>query len=435
MAQRFEARRRLQIGRTVSNHRPHLEAKVFNNDLYIRLLQQPDTYRSPYAVVKNNRVKRKLLEIAERFQFLDRGFAEYFQEIVPSFDHDHVQKLLKDARKSIAMKQSQDTADTDADTSDSVVLGELSHFCEDVARGWEQNGPKPQFAPHNRNKDILYYLQDAYEAPYWDLMMTLFSKWRVNSRSLSGDVVVHALNSIKLDIKEKKARLGDEMRALSESEKEEIAPILRGIDARLEILGSIWDNNTSSFEIDDMLTCMFESKAEPSDISSREQLPSTLPTHPQNVSVLCSINHLAFANTAIKETIWLVALSLVCFMIATIPLMRGFAISAQENSIGTTQDADFYYLIQGSVMTVLGNFLMVIPLLKESWFSPAYIWMWTFMLMSLLMCGVSVGLYLVVQTGWSSMVAFFASVAGTSAVLIVTQATVKIAPEEKVKKE
>ncbi|KAK3207537.1 hypothetical protein GRF29_103g1324892 [Pseudopithomyces chartarum] len=377
MTKRLEARKRLQEGRT------------------IRPLQQPDTYRSPYAVVKNSRVKRTLLEIAERFQFLDRGFAEYFQEIVPTFDHDHVRNLLKDARNSIAVKQSQDTSDAEA--SDTVVLGELGHFCEDVARGWEQKSSKLKFMPHNRDKDILYYLQDVYEVPYWDLMMTLFSKWRANSRSLSGDVVMHVLNSIKLDVREKKARLGKEMRALSEAEKEEIAPIIRGIDARLEILGSMWDNNTSNFEIDNMLT--------------------------------------PFANTAVQETVWLVALSLICFMIATIPLMRGFAISAQENSIGTTQDADFYYLIQGNVMTVLGNFLMVIPLLKESWFSPTYIWMWTFMLMSLLMCGVSVGLYLVVQTGWSSMVAFFASVAGTSAVLVVTQATVKIAPEEKVKKE
>lgn len=383
--------------------------------------------------MKNSRVKRTLLEIAERFQFLDRGFAEYFQEIVPTFDHDHVRNLLKDARNSIAVKQSQDTSDAEA--SDTVVLGELGHFCEDVARGWEQKSSKLKFMPHNRDKDILYYLQDVYEVPYWDLMMTLFSKWRANSRSLSGDVVMHVLNSIKLDVREKKARLGKEMRALSEAEKEEIAPIIRGIDARLEILGSMWDNNTSNFEIDNMLTRMFESKVEPSDTSSREQLPSTSVTHPQNVSLLHSINNTAFANTAVQETVWLVALSLICFMIATIPLMRGFAISAQENSIGTTQDADFYYLIQGNVMTVLGNFLMVIPLLKESWFSPTYIWMWTFMLMSLLMCGVSVGLYLVVQTGWSSMVAFFASVAGTSAVLVVTQATVKIAPEEKVKKE
>ena len=119
-------------------------------------------------------------------------------------------------------------------------------------------------------------------------------------------------------------------------------------------------------------------------------------------------------------------------MVAMIPLMRGFAISAQEGNVGTTKDADFYYLIQGNIMTVLGNFLMVIPLLKESWFSPAYIWMWTFMLMSLVMCGVSVGLYLLVHTGWSSMVAFFASLAGTSAVLVLTQAT---APGEKIKKE
>ena len=180
------------------------------------------------------------------------------------------------------MRQSLDTIDGEA--SASIVLGQLGDFCEDVAHGWmKETGQKLKFAPHNRDKDILYYLQDAYEIPYWDLMMNLFSSWRVNSKSLSGDVVIHVLNSVKLDIKEKKTRLGDVMRSLSQSEKDEIAPILKGIDARLDTLGSFWDNNASNFEIDDMLSCMFEAKTISSDTSSSEQPAFDPTTRSRNV--------------------------------------------------------------------------------------------------------------------------------------------------------
>ena len=44
----------------------------------------------PYVVVTDQKIRRRLLWIAQRLQFLDRAFAEYFQTVVSSFGHEHV---------------------------------------------------------------------------------------------------------------------------------------------------------------------------------------------------------------------------------------------------------------------------------------------------------------------------------------------------------
>lgn len=74
----------------------------------------------------------------------------------------------------------------------------------------------------------------------------------------------------------------------------------------------------------------------------------------------------------------LVALSLVFLTAAVVPGYKGFAISMQENSKGSTADADFWYLIQSNIMAVLENFAMVIPPVRKSWSSPAYTRIWIF---------------------------------------------------------
>jgi hypothetical protein len=41
----------------------------------LRAIEQPTTY-TPYAVVPDRKIKHRLLRIAHRFQYIDRGFAE-----------------------------------------------------------------------------------------------------------------------------------------------------------------------------------------------------------------------------------------------------------------------------------------------------------------------------------------------------------------------
>lgn len=131
----------------------------------------------------------------------------------------------------------------------------------------------------------------------------------------------------------------------------------------------------------------------------------------------------------------LVALILVFLVGAIIPGYKAFALSMQRSGPGSTEDAEFWYLIQSSIMAVLGNVVTVVPLLKKSWLSPAYSLMWTFFMFGLAFSAISIIIYPLVNTGWSAMVSFFGSIASAASVLVMTQATSKTANRAKVKSE
>jgi glucose dehydrogenase len=127
---------------------------------------------------------------------------------------------------------------------------------------------------------------------------------------------------------------------------------------------------------------------------------------------------------------------IILFLIAAIiPGYKAFAISMQARAVGSTGDADFWYLIQSSIMAVMGNIIMVVPLLKKSWFSPAYGLMWAFFALGLAFVVISIILYPLVNPGWSFMVAFFGSVASAASVLTMTQATAREDNRGKVKSD
>jgi hypothetical protein len=131
----------------------------------------------------------------------------------------------------------------------------------------------------------------------------------------------------------------------------------------------------------------------------------------------------------------LIALILLFLIAAIIPGYKAFALSMQGRAVGSTGDADFWYLVQNSIMAVMGNIIMVVPLLKKSWFSPAYGIMWAFFGLGLAFAVISVILYPLVNPGWSFMVAFFGSIASAAPVLIMTQATAKEGNRVKMKSD
>lgn len=118
----------------------------------------------------------------------------------------------------------------------------------------------------------------------------------------------------------------------------------------------------------------------------------------------------------------LVALVLIFFTAAIVPGYKGFAISMKSDTPGSTGDADFWYLVQSSIMAVLGNITMVVPLLGRSWFLPAYGLMWMFFWLGLIFAVTAIAIYPFCNTGWSSMISFFGSVASVASVLVMTQA-------------
>lgn len=249
-----------------------------------QLLDSPGYY-APYAVVISHKIKTRLHHIAERFQYLDRGFAEYFQVVVASFDQDHVRQLLDNARKNVAKSQNHNSGRVGG--VESIYLGDLGHFCEEVlgTRG-QPNGQNPKFVvTYGRDQEILHYLQDAFEVPYWELMLDFFLRWRANSKTLSGDVVLRVLDSVKLDVLDGKRRLLDELENLKGSDEEDIEPILKGINARIAVLQSVWDSTTSNLEKDDALASVFEKSRNSSPVT-HPRGPHDQPTRSPNVRII-----------------------------------------------------------------------------------------------------------------------------------------------------
>lgn len=107
----------------------------------------------------------------------------------------------------------------------------------------------PEFAiTYRRDEEMMHYLQDALEVPYWDFMMSLFLGWRSNIKSLSGDVVLRVLHGVRQDLIDERHRLELEI-ASSGTDQKDTSFILEGIDNRIEILDSIWYSTESELSL------------------------------------------------------------------------------------------------------------------------------------------------------------------------------------------
>ncbi|EMD70053.1 hypothetical protein COCSADRAFT_132540 [Bipolaris sorokiniana ND90Pr] len=376
--------------------------------------QLQDRCYAPYKTVRNRKIKLRLLQIASVTKFLDRGFAEYFQVAVLSFGKHQAQQLLQDARKTIARMQNKQ------DDPDSADIGDLGHFCEQSAiTSGDAEQRRPRFTvTQRRDEETLHYLQDGLEIPYWEFMADIFLGWKANSSALSGDVVLRVLHSTKLELLDGRRRLMDEMVALQGDDAEDIMPIIDGIDARIKVLDSLWDSASSNPDGTHYSLVSFLEQPLRQPLIAVEE--TTLSSQDEQ------IGHQV-------ETATLIALILLFIIVAIIPGYKAFALSMQDSAVGSIGDADFWYLIQSSIMAVMGNVIMVVPLFKKSWFSPAYGLMWVFFALGLAFAIVAVIIYPLLNPGWSSMVAFFGSIASVASVLIMTQATAREGTKAKVK--
>lgn len=127
---------------------------------------------------------------------------------MPSFGRQNVRQQLKALEVRLQeAKPAKAKNPTPEGSPQPIYLGDLGHFCEEVARTWEtpthgstskderrepaEHSPKFAVRP-GRDYEILYCLQDAFEVPYWEFMLDLFLQRRANSTALSGEVVLRA---------------------------------------------------------------------------------------------------------------------------------------------------------------------------------------------------------------------------------------------------
>lgn len=140
-------------------------------------------------------------------------------------------------------------------------------------------------------------------------------------------------------------------------------------------------------------------------------------------------------QSSASDPLLLVTLVLLTLIVATIPFVLGFKAS---NERGTTSDADFWLNISSSIFTIMANFVMIIQLTEGSRFSTRYMYVWIWFFLGIVCAIISVAIYPFCNTAWSSLMSFFATIAGFGATLSVAmtiETTRSDAPNSKKKIE
>jgi hypothetical protein len=236
--------------------------------------ESADSY-VPYVFVKDRTIKAHLCHIAKLFQYIDHGFAEYFKVVVSRLPRSTVEGYLESARNKVKRKQplSQHKDHTDP----SVNLGDLGNFCEKILD--RQSTPETACALYEitdcTQEDLLHYLQDAFEVPYWQIMLELFLQQNANSRSLSANVVFRVLSSFKMEVLQRRDVIQRDLKSLEKSRVEDIEPLTRGIDARIAVLEDAWHKDISDLEACGPFQALFSSLETDHSSTSLEETPAT----------------------------------------------------------------------------------------------------------------------------------------------------------------
>jgi hypothetical protein len=155
-------------------------------------------------------------------------------------------------------------------------------------------------------------------------------------------------------------------------------------------------------------------------------LANTAGGRPKGYPKPSDVHDRATANiSANQDAITFIALIALFFIASLIPGYKAFSISINDPGTGSISDADFWNLLQSSVIAVLGSLMSVIPLMRGSYFAAAHTVTW-----ALWGCGcacaiIAVVVYPFCNTAYSSAVSYFGSVFSLMAVLATTQVVPK----------
>lgn len=403
-----------------------------------------DFYK-PYAKVKNAKVRSSLIRIARVCQRLDRLFAALFVHLLQAQGCEQVRELLQAIRCEIFDKYT-GSSSSEGRPRD-PYLGDLGHFCEATLdhRRAQQDGaaketanPAPRFHVTHGTKDtLIQYLQDGFEVPYWKMMLDFFSAFRANESTLGSDAVALALISMRSEVYKARRHLKDTVNAFSQSE--DIGDITRGIDKRIGVLSSFTD---------DLVTDTDEEKDdEPTEITGShlvrrqttrtrdERCPATAPEQDQGKpnktpEAQSSQPQKPAAPAPSYLNSILTTLSIMAILAGMVPFVEGFRISRSSPELGTKQDADYWMTISSGLTVIFSNFAMVLPLWKGSWTIKIHL-ITAFWIFIGVACAItSMAIYEGYNTAWSSLLAFFATVAGFAATLSIAMTEEEAGGEE-----
>ncbi|EYB26894.1 hypothetical protein SNK04_010283 [Fusarium graminearum] len=422
---------------TAGTQSPAAMMRILNRDLPARARTNTSEdedilyeHYAPYVTIEDDRVKDMALQIAEKLQFVDKILASFFASIVAEDNKTYIQKQLTSIRQHIARKMNSGSQPCQSNTQtvkqEDAILGDLGHFCEDLfdysttTESRDENAQAPEFySTHGSSTERLHYLQDALEVPYWNFILRDLYRWHTKTSMLSGNILMQALRHIQLKLHINLAKLKDEIK---NPDVDRISPLIKGIEARIRLLKNVRDTSTK----DEVEEYVYDSIN-----------PNQVARFSTSVLVECESTLTAVETTMQNDSSQDTVLSMVAVFIfialAIGAFSMGFAMALKNGSVGSATDADFWFLLQGNIMWTLGSIMMIVPLFRGSWFAPAYLSMWIFLTAGFLCNVASVAIYIQVNTGWSSMLAFFGSIASAAAVLVMTQGTTKPDRKRKLK--
>jgi len=383
--------------------------------------------------VKGRNLRSDLCHIAELLQYIDNGFAEYFQVVVLQLPLLTVERYLESARNKVEKKQAQSKHERRPDSP--LNLGDLGNFCQKVFdRHMDCDRRRVSYETTDYlQEQMLNYLQDSFEIYYWQFMLDLFLQQSVNSRSLSATVVIRVLSSYKIEILHKTDVIRRHLAASGNKSGDEIEPLMKGIDARIAVLEGVWNKGMSDLEASDLFQSVFQA-IKPGLLSPSPGVePATpaqvFPAWPANqqsnpkVSKVSQDTHdwTSANSSANQDTIIFIILIAFFFVGSLIPCLLAFSIAQQTPGTGHITDADFWNLLQSSIMSILGSLMTMVPLMHGSRFSAAYAVTWLLWSAGVVCAIISVVLYLVCNPAFSSAVSYFGSIFSLMAVLATTQ--------------
>jgi hypothetical protein len=360
-----------------------------------------------------------------------------FVHIILASDLSALQEDLEAIRLQISLRQIKESS-SQVDDPDPIYLGDLGHHCENLLQHHQQakldssdKGSPPEFtSTQSDEQSWLDYLQDGFEIPYWKMMLDAFSTSRLNKPTLGGKMISRALISMRSDILSLRCSLKETLDAIPEDQHPE--GIIFVVDKRINILRGFTDRVVSDRDLspDNLLTPLLltapKATGKPGDpdaIAADQGADQMDQTAQVRQSIRASQTHLTTSQQPSKfETPLLVTLVLFTLIAATVPFALGFKTSTET---GTVSDADFWLNISSSIFTIMANFVMIIQLTHGSRFSNQYKFVWIWFFIGILCAGVSVAIYPFCNTAWSSLLSFFATIAGFGATLSVTMTVEK----------
>lgn len=352
-------------------------------------------------------------------------------------------ELLEKIRCQILEKSKRDSSPDGQPKK--AFLGDLGHFCDATTEyrrthdGSARTGMAdraPRFHVTHGTKDtLLQYLQDGLEVPYWKMMLEFFSTFRVNETTLGSDAVALAIISIRSEVY--KARRQLDATVMASTKSEDIDGLTRGIDKRIAVLSSFTDSLVNDTDEEDEPTEAIEPqlvrrstariREEEASTTASEQDQGKSDTSPEAQTPTLR-KPTAPASTQLNSI--LAALSLVAIIAGMVPFVEGFRIARDSSELGKKQDADYWFNICSGLTVIFSNIAMVLPLWKGSWAIKTHIITALWVITSVACAVASMAIYVDQNTAWSSLLAFFATVAGFGATLSITMTEEKAGLEE-----